>query len=160
MGSRFTWIYLLTIVGFSIFFGMLINAFGIHGVSITENYGMHSACCASENTSPSVFQIICSSLLVLFIIIALSMKLFSKFKKHKVNHDSEMAADTVIYTVEGMHCNHCKAACEQSVGKVKGVISCEATPAANTLVVTGKADADDVRKAVEQAGFKFKGVKE
>lgn len=58
--------------------------------------------------------------------------------------------------LEGMHC---KAACEQSVGKAKGVTSCEATPAANTLVVTGTASADDVRKAVEQAGFEFKGVK-
>ena len=61
--------------------------------------------------------------------------------------------------LEGMHCNHCKAACEQSVGKVKGVTSCEATPAANTFVVTGTASADDVRKAVEQAGFEFKRVK-
>lgn len=25
--------------------------------------------------------------------------------------------------LEGMHCNHCKATCEQSVGKVKGVTS-------------------------------------
>ncbi|MBQ6742618.1 MAG: SO_0444 family Cu/Zn efflux transporter [Bacteroidales bacterium] len=159
MGSRFTWIYLLTIVGFSVLFGLLINALGIKAIGMTEGCGMHSACCAAENASPSVFQIICSSLLVLFIIIALSMKLFSKFKKHKVNPDSEIAADTVVYTVEGMHCNHCKAACEQSVGKVTGVTSCEATPAANTLVVTGKADDDDVRKAVEQAGFEFKGVK-
>ncbi len=37
--------------------------------------------------------------------------------------------------------------------------SCDATPAANTLVVTGTASVDDVRKAVEQAGFEFKGVK-
>ncbi|MBO7629767.1 MAG: permease [Bacteroidales bacterium] len=153
MGSRFTWIYLLTIVGFSILFGLLINALGINAIGMSEGCGMHSACCASETASPSVFQIICSSLLVLFIIIALSMKFFSKFKKQ------ETAADTVIYTVEGMHCNHCKAACEQSVGKVKGVASCEATPAANTLAVTGTASADDVRKAVEQAGFEFKGVK-
>ena len=153
MGSRFTWIYLLTIVGFSILFGLLINALGINAIGMSEGCGMHSACCASETASPSVFQIICSSLLVLFIIIALSMKFFSRFKKQ------ETAADTVIYTVEGMHCNHCKAACEQSVGKVKGVASCEATPAANTLAVTGTASADDVRKAVEQAGFEFKGVK-
>ena len=153
MGSRFTWIYLLTIVGFSILFGLLINAFGIHAVGVTEDCGTHSACCPSETASPSVFQIICSSLLVLFIIIALSMKFFSKFKKQEVE------SNTVIYTVEGMHCNHCKAACEQSVGKVKGVASCEATPAANTLAVTGTASTDDVRKAVEQAGFEFKGVK-
>ena len=154
MGRRFTWIYLLTIVGFSIFFGLLINALGINAIGMSEGCGMHSACCASEAASPSVFQIICSSLLVLFIIIALSMKFFSKFKKQEVE------AGTVVYTVEGMHCNHCKAACEQSVGKVKGVASCEATPAANTLVVTGIAAESDIRKAVEQAGFEFKGIKE
>ncbi len=154
MGRRFTWIYLLTIVGFSIIFGTLINAFGIHAVGMTEGCGMHSACCPSAVASPSVFQIICSTLLVLFIIIALTMKFLSKFKKQ------EMASGTVVYAVEGMHCNHCKAACEQSVGKVKGVASCEATPAANTLIVTGTATEADIRTAVEQAGFEFKGVKE
>ncbi|MCR5424835.1 MAG: permease [Bacteroidales bacterium] len=154
MGSRFTWIYLLTIVSFSILFGSLINALGINAIELKEGCGMHSACCPTEITSPSVFQIICSSLLILFIIIALSMKFFSKFKKQ------EAVAGTVVYTVEGMHCNHCKAACEQSVGKVKGVTFCEATPANNTLVVTGTAPNDEVRKAVEKAGFEFMGVKE
>ena len=84
---------------------------------------------------------------------ALGMKFFDKFKKQKTE------AGTVVYTVEGMHCNHCKAAVEQSVGKLKGVETCEATPAANTLVVTGTASENDIRKAVEQAGFEFKGVK-
>ena len=153
MGSRFTWIYLLTIVGFSILFGLLINAFGINVVGMTESCGMHGACCHAEAATPSVFQIVCSSLLVLFIIIALGMKFFDQFKKQ------ETEAGTVVYTVEGMHCNHCKAAVEQSVGKLKGVETCEATPAANTLVITGTASADDVRKAVEQAGFEFKGEK-
>ena len=153
MGNRFTWIYLLTIVGFSIFFGTLINVFGINAIGMTEGCGMHSACCSSETVSPSVFQIICSTLLVLFIIIALSMKFFDKFKKQ------EVVEGTTVYTVEGMHCNHCKAAVEKSVGNLKGVTSCEATPAANTLVVTGTASADDVRKAVEKAGFEFKGMK-
>ncbi len=158
MGSRFTWLYLLTIVGFSVLFGLLINALGINAIGMTESCGMHGACCPSEAASPSVFQIICSSLLVLFIIIALTMKFFSKFKK--VNVTPATGTDAVVYTVEGMHCNHCKAACEQSVGKVKGVASCEATPAANTLVVTGTAAEADIRKAVEQAGFEFKGIKE
>ena len=154
MGSRFTWIYLLTIVVFSVLFGLLINALGIKAIGMSEGCGMHSACCPSETASPSVFQIICSSLLIIFIINALTMKFLSKFKKQEVE------VGTVVYTVEGMHCNHCKAACEQSVGKVKGVVSCEATPMTNTLVVTGTASADEVRKAVEQAGFEFKGVKE
>ena len=152
MGSRFTWIYLLTIVVFSVLFGLLINALGIKAIGMTEGCGMHSACCPSEAASPSVFQIICSSLLILFIINALTMKFLSKFKKQ------DAVAGTVVYTVEGMHCNHCKAACEQSVGKVKGVVSCEATPATNTLVVTGTAAETDIRAAVEQAGFEFKGT--
>ena len=151
MGSRFTWIYLLTIVVFSILFGLLVNAIGI-GADIMPACG-EVTCCPSETTTPDVFHTICSVLLVLFIIIALSMKFLSKFKKQ------EAVEGTVIYSVEGMHCNHCKAACEQSVGKVKGVVSCEATPTANTLVVSGSASDDDIRKAVEQAGFEFKGRK-
>ena len=84
---------------------------------------------------------------------ALGMKFFDKFKKQGTE------AGTVVYAVEGMHCNHCKAAVEQSVGKLKGVETCEATPAAKTLVVTGIVSENDVRKAVEQAGFEFKGMK-
>jgi copper chaperone CopZ len=83
------------------------------------------------------------------------MKFFSKFKKVNVNPDTG-ATDTVVYTVEGMHCNHCKAALENAVSKVKGVTSVEANPSANTLTVTGSASEDAIRTAVEQAGFDFK----
>ena len=156
MGNRFTWIYLLTIVGFSIIFGLIINAIGV-GADIVPTCGeAHGACCAAESAvsfsgDGGVFRAICSALLILFIITALSMKFFDKFKKQSA------VTGTVVYTVEGMHCNHCKAAVEQAVGKLKGVESCEATPAANTLVVTGNAQENDIRKAVEQAGFVFKG---
>ena len=152
LGRRFTWIYLLTIVGFAVLFGLLINALGISAFGLTENCGMHSACCHSEAASPSVFQIICSSLLLLFIIIALSMKFFSRFKKQQ-----DIPEGTVVYTVEGMHCSHCKASVEQAVGSLKGVTSAEANPGAKTLTVTGTASADEVRKAVESVGFVFKG---
>ncbi len=154
MGSRFTWIYLLTIVGFSILFGLLVNAIGLNAGVTPACDGAHGACCPAETPSVSWFRTLCSVLLVLFIIIALGMKLFDKFKK------KEAVEGTTTYTVEGMHCNHCKAAVEQAVGNLRGVESCEATPAANTLVVTGTASEKDICKAVEQAGFEFKEVKE
>ena len=155
MGARFTWLYLLTIVGFSVLFGMLVNALdGLIPFSAQLSTSAHGACCHTGAAAPSLFQTICSALLTLFIIIALTMKFLSKFKKQ------ETAAGTVVYTVEGMHCNHCKAAVEKSVGQLKGVDSCEATPAANTLVVTGTATESAVRAAVEKAGFEFKSVKE
>lgn len=57
-----------------------------------------------------------------------------------------------------MFCNHAYFDMIQDIG-LRGVETCEATPAANTLVVTGTASENDIRKAVEQAGFEFKGVK-
>lgn len=81
------------------------------------------------------------------------MKFLSKFKKQ------EAVEGTCVYGVEGMHCNHCKAAMESAALKVKGVTSAEATPAAGTLVITGTASESDIRKAVEAAGFTYIGQK-
>ena len=81
------------------------------------------------------------------------MKFFSRIKTQ------EVAEGTVVYCVEGMHCNHCKASMEKAAMNIKGVVSAEATPAANTLVITGSVSDDDIRKAVEQAGFEYKGRK-
>lgn len=150
LGNRFTLIYVLTIVVFSVLFGLLINAMGI-GADLATGGSMHGACCHTESATPNLFHTICSALLVLLIINALTMKFLSKFKKQ------EVTADTVVYSVEGMHCNHCKAAVEQAIGKLDGVTSVEATPAANTVVVTGTAPESEIRQAVENAGFNFKG---
>ena len=151
LGSRFTIIYLLTIVVGSVLFGLLINTLGIGAVMPVTM--VHDACCAAQPASPSIFRIVCSCLLVIFIINALSMKLFSRFKKQ------EVVEGTTVYCVEGMHCNHCKAAVETAVGKLKGVATAEVNPSANTLTVTGSAPESAIRTAVEQAGFEFKGVK-
>ena len=82
------------------------------------------------------------------------MKLFSRFK------EEEATEGTIAYSVEGMHCNHCKAAVECAVGKLNGVSAAEANPSANTLTVTGTAPESAIRAAVNQAGFEFKGKRE
>lgn len=149
LGSRFTTIYLMTIVVLSVIFGLLISFLGI-GTDIPLA-ASHDACCTAEPASPSIFRIVCSCLLVIFIINALSMKLFSRFKKEEVTDG------TTIYQVEGMHCNHCKTAVESAVSKLQGVTAAEANPSANTLIVSGTATESVIRAAVEQAGFEFKG---
>ena len=151
LGQRFTTIYLLTIVAFSVLFGLLINTLGI-GANLVAPAAQNVGCCSTTVHHPSVFRSICSVLLVTFIIIALSMKLFDKFKKQ------EAVEGTTTYTVEGMHCNHCKAAVEKAVGEIKGVTAAEVNLGAKTVTVTGTATADEVQKAVEKAGFEFKGV--
>ena len=162
LGSRFTWIYLMVIVGFSVLFGLLLNVFSDLSIfNFQLSTSTHDACCASEGGEGGWFQILCSVLMTLFIVIALVVRCLDKIGHWKsAKRVSEEGAETVVYTVEGMHCNHCKAACERAVEKQEGVAACEANPAEGTLAVTGTATKASVRAAVEQAGFVFKGVKE
>ena len=150
LGARFTTIYLLVIVGFSILFGLLVNAIGI---SINPMVAQDT-CCTTEAMMPSTFKIICSILLTLLILFALTMKLFSKFT-HK-----EADPGTFVYVVEGMHCSHCEAAVCRALEDVEGVESAKASATRNTLTIKGPASEAVVRAAVEKAGYTFKGKKQ
>ena len=149
MGQRFTWIYLLVIVGFSILFGLLINAFGIDTSAMTSA----DACCAEEAALPNTYKLICASVLTLLILFALSMKLFERFT-HKTADP-----DTAVYSVEGMHCSHCEAAVCRAVEEIPGVESAKASASRNTLTIKGPAAEEALRAAVEKAGYTFKGKK-
>ena len=149
MGRRFTWIYLLVIVGFSILFGLLVNAFGIDTSAMTSA----DTCCAEEAALPNPFKLICASVLTLLILFALSMKLFERFTHKAVD------PDTAVYVVEGMHCSHCEAAVCRAVEEIPGVESAKASASRNTLTIKGPAAEEALRAAVEKAGYTFKGKK-
>ena len=149
MGRRFTWIYLMTIVVFSVIFGMLINASGWH-----FSVASHDACCMST-ALPSPFKMICATVLTLLILFALIMKLFSKFTTKKT-----LDPDVVVYRVEDMHCSHCEAAVVRAVENVPGVEKAQASASANTLTIKGPAPEEAIRSAVEGIGYTFKGKKE
>ncbi|MCR5820869.1 MAG: permease [Bacteroidaceae bacterium] len=147
MGRRFTWIYLLTIVGFSVLFGLLLNA---SGIEITP-MGGRDVCCAGAKAMPGLFKIVCAAVLTILILNALIMKFFSAFCSKKSDPDA------TVYRVENMHCSHCEAAVVRAVEKVEGVESAKASAAANTLSVRGTASEEALRDAVENAGYTFKG---
>ncbi|MBR6318824.1 MAG: permease [Prevotella sp.] len=146
MGRRFTSIYLLTIVGFSVLFGLLLNASGLE----FQLSASQAACCADAGPSP--FKLVCAIVLTLLIINALMMNIFSRFAKRPLD------PDTVVYRVEDMHCSHCEAAVVRAVEEVAGVEKAKASASANTLTVKGPATEAAVRAAVEGAGYTFKGV--
>ena len=152
LGSRFTWIYLLTIVVFSVLFGLLINALGI-GIS-TGAAG--ASCCAADGALvwPSPFKLVCAAVLTLLIIFALSMKLFERF-----SHGGAAAPGTTVFNVEGMHCSHCEAAVVRAVEEVPGVESAKASASAKALTIQGNVAEEDIRAAVEKAGYTFKGLR-
>ena len=146
MGRRFTFIYLMTIVGFSMLFGLLLNATGWN-----FSLAAHDACCMTS-ALPSLFKLICATLLTLFILFALIMKFFSKFTTKK-----PFDPDVVVYRVEDMHCSHCEAAVVRAVEDLPGVEKAKASASANTLTIKGPATEETIRKAVEGIGYTFKG---
>lgn len=145
LGRRFTSVYLLTIVGFSVIFGLLLNVSGLQLFTAASQ----DACCA-VSALPSPFKLVCATILTLLIIHALMMKFFSRFTKKAV------APDAVVYRVEDMHCSHCEAAVVRAVERVEGVESAKASASANTLTVRGSASEEAVRAAVEGIGYTFK----
>ena len=147
MGCRFTTIYLMTIVGFAILFGLLLNATGWDFTIAAQD-----ACCMSTSALPSPFKIICATVLTLLIIFALMMKFFSKFTAQK-----PLDPDVTVYRVEDMHCCHCEAAVVRAVEEVPGVEKAKASASANTLTIKGPATEESIRKAVEGIGYTFKG---
>ena len=151
MGRRFTSIYLMTIVGFAVLFGLLLNA--------TELFTFHSslftsegACCMGASALPSPFKIVCATVLTLLIIFALIMKLFSRFTDKK-----PLDPDVTVYRVEDMHCSHCEAAVVRAVEEVPGVEKAKASASNNTLTIKGPATEEVIRAAVEGIGYTFKG---
>lgn len=57
------------------------------------------------------------------------------------------------YTVTGMSCAACVARVEKAVNKVAGVSSCSVSLLTNSMGVEGNADAAEIIKAVENAGY-------
>ena len=147
LGRRFTWIYLLVIVGFSVLFGLLVNAVGITVRPMADA----EPCCATAAV-PGTFKLICASMLTLLILFALAMKLFERFTRRKA-----VEPDTAVYTVEGMHCSHCEAAVCRAVEDVPGVESARASASRKSLTIKGPATKEAIREAVEKAGYTFKG---
>ena len=59
------------------------------------------------------------------------------------------------YTVTGMSCAACSARVEKAVSKVPGVASCSVSLLTNSMGVEGSASADEIIRAVEEAGYEI-----
>jgi copper chaperone len=67
---------------------------------------------------------------------------------------------TRTYTVTGMSCDHCVASVNEEVSEIAGVSAVSVDLPSSRLKVTGVGVTDDqVRAAVEEAGYKLAGVR-
>ena len=65
---------------------------------------------------------------------------------------------TLVYSVPGISCGHCKAAIEGELDGADGVESVIVDIDAKTVAVTGEIGEDAVRAAVDEAGYEVASV--
>ena len=63
-------------------------------------------------------------------------------------------SDPIVYSVPGMHCDHCVAAVREEVSAVRGVSSVDVDLATKRVVVHGDGlDDAALRTAIDEAGY-------
>jgi copper chaperone CopZ len=151
----------------SIIFGSIIGGLFVDYFLPREWFTITSLCesgnhCAMEGSAltASWFEIVSGIILVLLLINAFMLK-FNLFRKDATpvasEIDSVSSSNQVVYKIEGMSCNHCKASVEKAIRGLENVENVEVVLGKQEAVVTGTPSDEVVKKTVEDLGFVFKG---
>ncbi len=160
LGRRTMLLYLLSIVGGAVLFGLGIDWL-LPREWFTERLAEHAACC---DEGSGWFGIACTCLMILLLLNALSpLRLWGSHHDHCHchDHDGECEGNScdaqpyIIYKVGGMHCNHCAANTRKAILSVEGVEEAEVSLETGEARISGTFDEDSVRQAVEDLGFQI-----
>ena len=136
MGQRALIAYLVSIVSTALLFGLIIN----NGLTLSiDIYHSH------EGLGYSLIF----GLLISLLIVYHTFK--GMFKK------KEITEEAIIYAVDGMVCNGCKANIEKNVLLLDGVVEVLAEPQSNEVEIKGKVDEALLSSTINALGFRFKG---
>ena len=155
MGWRTLFVYLLSIISGSTLFALIIDYLFPKEFFISPL--MANSACNHQGTP--MFNWICSGLLLIFLANALFRRFFVSSGAacncqacSTANGQGEGA--NVIFKIEGMKCNHCKANVEKALQGVEGVTHVEADLASATAMIEGSFKQEEAITAVEDLGFK------
>jgi copper chaperone CopZ len=153
MGKKTLLLYLISIVGGAIGFGLGVDYLlprEWFATPLTHIHDVHAQ-------GVSWFNLGCLALLM----VLLAHAFILRYRKPQVCtcHEgcgrAEAPASIWTLTVKGMSCNHCKANVEKAILKVEGVERVEINLADGQTVVYGVCDKEAVRKSVEAIGFEM-----
>jgi hypothetical protein len=157
MGRRTFWLYLLSIVGGAIIFGTIVNEliprdWILNALPEFQHTGGHH-----EN---NLIKILSGIVLLLLIFNGYIQKFLRKRSSEKETKTFNNMKAIQIYTVEGMTCNHCKAAVENGIREIDKMGDIFADPTGNELrIAGGTASEEELKSKVESLGYVFKGRK-
>jgi uncharacterized membrane protein YraQ (UPF0718 family)/copper chaperone CopZ len=148
MGRKSLVIYLLSIVGCAILFGLGIDYLLPREWFTAELEQIHSCHNCAEI---SYFNTVCTVILALLLVNALLQRY--RKKKDCTCSCQTCSTATLEFAVKGMNCNHCKSNVEAAIMNVAGVDGVEIDLTTGRTVIHGNPNKEDVVKAVEALGF-------
>jgi len=158
LGKRSLWVYLISIVGGALFFGILVNELlprewitGAIPHLGTDHLHEHPA---------GWFSKLASVLLGLLIINGYVLKYLNRRREAQKDRQkaNDMTKEIQQYRVEGMTCDHCKAKVENGLKELAGIS--EVLADRNTGVVSVQAETDEedrIREAIGLLGYTYGG---
>ncbi len=155
LGAKTQMLYLASIIIGAIGFGCLIDYLQFNGiVNFLGELVMKDVCCMEEGAS--WFSWLCTA--TLFLLLAHAFYRAKFCHEHCHCHEQEQTNNNEtmnvnIYHVEGMNCNHCRAAAEKALLNTPGVTAASVDLASKEARVEGTATFDQLKESIEGVGF-------
>ncbi|MEN8115800.1 MAG: SO_0444 family Cu/Zn efflux transporter [Bacteroidota bacterium] len=148
MGRKTLIVYLITIIGGAIIFGLLTNLLIPAGFFLDKVIHIHEG---DHEMLPRWLQFISA----LFLIGSLTGGYFyQRFQKNR----KMVKAEGITVRVEGMTCSHCEANVKKNLEALDGISEVIANNHKNTVKITGsKVNLQKVKQTIEGLGYKFIG---
>ena len=163
LGRKTLAIYLLSIISGAIIFALGID-YLLPAEWFTAPLSRMQDCCAEQ---PGWFSILCTVLMILLLLNALSPKKFPGYHHHCHCHDCDDTDDntqcsisdsqcSMEYDITGMNCHHCAANAQKAIAGVDGVKQVTISLEEGKAYVSGNFKEDDILQAIESLGFSIK----
>ena len=163
LGRKTLAIYLLSIISGAIIFALGID-YLLPAEWFTAPLSRMQDCCAEQ---PGWFSILCTVLMILLLLNALSPKKFPGHHHHCHCHDCDDTDDntqcsisdsqcSMEYDITGMNCHHCAANAQKAIAGVDGVKQVTVSLEEGIAYVSGNFKEDDILQAIESLGFSIK----
>ncbi len=152
MGRKSLSIYLISIIGGAIFFGLLTNLLIPADFILSKIVHLHGD--GSEHEMlPYWLQLASAVLLIALIPLGYFFQLYQKQKR-------TLATTGVEITVEGMTCSHCEANVKRNLEMLNGIQNVIANNHNNTVKLSGSGyNLDEVRATITKLGYTYGGKK-